>query len=58
MKRLISILLICILGILLFLGGCGEPQDSENEEETSPAEISLEVWICYDRECTRSLLCV
>ena len=49
MKRLISILLICILGILLFMGGCGEPQDSENEEETSSAEISLEVWICYDR---------
>ena len=49
MKRLISILLTCILGTLLFLGGCGSPQDSENADETSSADISLEVWICYDR---------
>ncbi len=47
MKKISSVLLICLLSAVL-LAGCSVESASDSETETD-AQVELEVWMCYDR---------
>lgn len=49
MKKIIAIISVCVFGFVLWLPGCGVRTQLQEDVSDPPADISLEVWICYDR---------